>query len=226
MLERSINRYYDPATDQFLSVDPLVAQTGQPYVFTGDNPLNATDPLGLEIYLGGNGTCNTQENNSGVGTTFCHGQSSGGRNAPGIVLTLPTVEFTVMVGSVTVASSVEIFGQSNVSFGNGFVTVSAGGSSETFNSDGSVSGSLGLPGAPGLSVSSNGLSYSTTTNTHLGNDHVQVQTTATFYPESMNPPTLSDVVIGGSVLAGAPVVVAGVVRFLEWLVSNGGEFAY
>jgi hypothetical protein len=29
-----------------LSVDPLVDQTGQPYVFTNDDPLNATDPLG------------------------------------------------------------------------------------------------------------------------------------------------------------------------------------
>jgi RHS repeat-associated protein len=41
-----INRYYDPSTDQFLSVDPAVDTTGQPYVFTNDNPLNATDPLG------------------------------------------------------------------------------------------------------------------------------------------------------------------------------------
>jgi hypothetical protein len=46
--ECSINRYYDPTTDQFLSVDPDVAQTDQPYVFTNDNPLNATDPLGME----------------------------------------------------------------------------------------------------------------------------------------------------------------------------------
>ena len=43
----AINRYYDPTTDQFLSVDPAVADTNQPYVFTNDNPLNATDPLGL-----------------------------------------------------------------------------------------------------------------------------------------------------------------------------------
>jgi len=43
-----INRYYDPATDQFLSVDPLVERTGEPYAFTGDDPLNATDPLGLK----------------------------------------------------------------------------------------------------------------------------------------------------------------------------------
>jgi hypothetical protein len=44
------DRYYDPTTDQFLSVDPLVAETGQPYAFTGDDPLNATDPLGLLPY--------------------------------------------------------------------------------------------------------------------------------------------------------------------------------
>ena len=25
------NRYYDPATEQFISVDPLVSQTGQPF---------------------------------------------------------------------------------------------------------------------------------------------------------------------------------------------------
>jgi RHS repeat-associated protein len=42
-----INRYYDPTTDQFLSVDPDVATTDQPYVFTDDDPLNAEDPLGL-----------------------------------------------------------------------------------------------------------------------------------------------------------------------------------
>ncbi len=42
-----INRYYDPSTDQFLSIDPDVMETGQPYVFTGDDPLNSTDPLGL-----------------------------------------------------------------------------------------------------------------------------------------------------------------------------------
>ena len=42
-----INRYYDPATGQFLSVDPLVDETGQSYVYTGDDPVNGVDPLGL-----------------------------------------------------------------------------------------------------------------------------------------------------------------------------------
>jgi ankyrin repeat protein len=42
-----VNRYYDPTTDQFLSIDPDVATTDQPYVFTNDDPLNGADPLGL-----------------------------------------------------------------------------------------------------------------------------------------------------------------------------------
>ncbi len=44
----SINRFYDPATNQFISVDPDVQQTNQPYAFVNGDPLNATDPLGLQ----------------------------------------------------------------------------------------------------------------------------------------------------------------------------------
>jgi RHS repeat-associated protein len=43
----TLNRYYDPATSQFLSVDPLVDITQQPYQYVGDDPLNGTDPTGL-----------------------------------------------------------------------------------------------------------------------------------------------------------------------------------
>jgi len=41
------HRYYDPATAQFLSVDPRVAVTGMPYAFTGGDPVNQSDPSGL-----------------------------------------------------------------------------------------------------------------------------------------------------------------------------------
>jgi RHS repeat-associated protein len=40
-------RVYDPATAQFLSVDPLAAVTRSPYNYTSDNPLNRSDPTGL-----------------------------------------------------------------------------------------------------------------------------------------------------------------------------------
>jgi RHS repeat-associated protein len=42
-----VNRYYDAATGQFLSVDPLVGSTGEPYGYVGDDPSNGIDPLGL-----------------------------------------------------------------------------------------------------------------------------------------------------------------------------------
>jgi RHS repeat-associated protein len=46
-----VNRYYDPAAGQFLSVDPMVAETGQPYAYADDDPVNAIDPIGLDCGL-------------------------------------------------------------------------------------------------------------------------------------------------------------------------------
>jgi RHS repeat-associated protein len=40
-------RYYDPATGQFLSRDPLEDSTLQPYAYADNNPTNTTDPTGL-----------------------------------------------------------------------------------------------------------------------------------------------------------------------------------
>jgi RHS repeat-associated protein len=46
-------RVYDPSTAQFLSVDPLVAKTGEPYSYARGNPVNSGDPSGkLPIGLG------------------------------------------------------------------------------------------------------------------------------------------------------------------------------
>ena len=43
----SVHRYYDPTTGQFVSVDPMVNQTGQPYAYTSGDPVNEIDPQGL-----------------------------------------------------------------------------------------------------------------------------------------------------------------------------------
>jgi len=45
-----VNRYYDPGTEQFLSIDPLADETGTPYAFTGGDPVNGTDPDGLGVW--------------------------------------------------------------------------------------------------------------------------------------------------------------------------------
>ena len=43
-----VNRYYDPNTDQFTSFDPLVSETGQPFSYADDDPVNGSDPSGLD----------------------------------------------------------------------------------------------------------------------------------------------------------------------------------
>jgi len=43
-------RYYDSNTAQFISLDPLVELTRQPYSYVADNPLNTLDPLGLDLW--------------------------------------------------------------------------------------------------------------------------------------------------------------------------------
>jgi RHS repeat-associated protein len=40
-------REYDPATAQFLTVDPAVSVTREPYGYVGDNPVNREDAVGL-----------------------------------------------------------------------------------------------------------------------------------------------------------------------------------
>lgn len=40
-------RYYDPSTSLFLTVDPLLEQTRQAYLYAANNPINNVDPLGL-----------------------------------------------------------------------------------------------------------------------------------------------------------------------------------
>ena len=44
-------RWYDPATAQFLTKDPLVALSGQPYAYANNSPLNFTDPTGQIPFL-------------------------------------------------------------------------------------------------------------------------------------------------------------------------------
>jgi RHS repeat-associated protein len=40
-------RFYDPATGQFMSRDPIGSLTRAPYSYVGDNPVNMVDPSGL-----------------------------------------------------------------------------------------------------------------------------------------------------------------------------------
>jgi RHS repeat-associated protein len=52
-----VDRYYDPQTGQFLSVDPLVDETGEPYGYAGGDPVDGTDPSGLAPCEGDEANC-------------------------------------------------------------------------------------------------------------------------------------------------------------------------
>ena len=43
-----VNRYFDPTTAQFISVDPDLNATGQPYEYASDQPQSEFDPLGTK----------------------------------------------------------------------------------------------------------------------------------------------------------------------------------
>lgn len=63
-------RTYDPVTAQFLSGDPMSAQSGEPYSYAADSPVNFGDPTGLTVY----GGCVSMSLKTGVGGA---GQATG-----------------------------------------------------------------------------------------------------------------------------------------------------
>jgi RHS repeat-associated protein len=52
-VRNGVGRYYDPTTGQFLTIDPLVDQTGRPYAYAAGDPVIENDPLGLCCSLTG-----------------------------------------------------------------------------------------------------------------------------------------------------------------------------
>ena len=48
-------RYYEPSTGQFLTRDPLAAQTREPYAYVAGNPTNGSDPTGETALTGAAG---------------------------------------------------------------------------------------------------------------------------------------------------------------------------
>jgi hypothetical protein len=65
----TINRYYDPATGQFVSVDPMANETNQPYLYAEDDPVNGVDPSGMD-------DVNLGEQGAAAMADYCHAHSS------------------------------------------------------------------------------------------------------------------------------------------------------
>ncbi|MCY7419218.1 MAG: RHS repeat-associated core domain-containing protein, partial [Chloroflexi bacterium] len=70
-LQYLLARVYDPGTGQFLTVDPAVLTTKQPYAFAASDPSTYRDPTGLDVTLSGHGDWQVQNGYTTVpeGTT-------------------------------------------------------------------------------------------------------------------------------------------------------------
>jgi RHS repeat-associated protein len=101
-----INRYYDPVTGQFISVDPDLAQTSAPYAYANGNPVTNTDPTGLRV-LDGSTRCNIYHSTGNWQVTICIQT-----NNTGIPLShvwdAAQIVFTVRSGGIAVAGFSEM----------------------------------------------------------------------------------------------------------------------
>ncbi|HET7013040.1 MAG TPA: RHS repeat-associated core domain-containing protein [Streptosporangiaceae bacterium] len=66
-----INRYYDPQTGQFISVDPDLDTSLQPYAYASDNPISDSDPTGLITWFENQGRTNFNINKVRVTNQEC-----------------------------------------------------------------------------------------------------------------------------------------------------------
>jgi RHS repeat-associated protein len=79
-----INRYYDPQTGQFLSVDPQLSETQSPYGYAEDDPVDNADPTGANPWVRTQshnfdttsatitvGACLALGNDANIGGNFC-----------------------------------------------------------------------------------------------------------------------------------------------------------
>ena len=190
----SINRYYDPSTDQFLSIDPAVSVTNQPYIFVNDDSLNSSDPLGLKLAGGKGKTANvTTSTSDGRKITTITTTSS-----KGVTVSISVAPYTVPVGmgvTATISATVTISEPKPQSAPS--LNLSSDGSVGV-NANGVQANILGSGGSPPFTLSGGYTSPSGVQ--HVGGDTVTTNVSVTFsYSSSGSPFPWAQ--IGGAISA-------------------------
>ena len=203
-MESVLNRYYDPSTDSFISVDPMVQETDQPYVFVNDDPLNNDDPLGLYA-SSGNGQSAFVTTTSGKTKTTTIVVTSG--NKP-VRTSISTTPVTVPLGFgvvATVSASATITGTAisstptlNVD-SDGSVGVTANG----------VTGNVEGSGGNVVTALSAGIVSGSSQSFSIGGDQVQANISVALSYSGPNGPS-SGLATGARVGFGGGFVVAGI----------------
>ncbi len=197
-----LNRYYDPTSDQFVSIDPMVQETDQPYAYVGDDPLNAEDPSGLFAISGTGETAfvtTTKTKTATKTTTKTAILVTSGSKTTSSTVTVSTSPVTVPLGggfTATVSATTTVtepglqpLPSLNVD-SNGSVGITANG----------VTASA-APSSPftSLMFSSTIPDGSSPYTTNIGGDSVKtsINVSVGYQGGGMPGPTFSDVVDGG-----------------------------
>jgi RHS repeat-associated protein len=243
-----INRYYDPTTGAFFTIDPDVGQTGQSYEYGADNPVNSVDPSGLKFAAAGGTTDAEQaaiapieesDDDNSVNTleptpTPTPTPTTGiSLSPPSLTKQAGPVPIDLGLGAyTTVSASVTIVGPEETATvkidGDGNVNVTIDGIPTTFSVDGAEA-ALGSTDRVGVQMSySDGGISATTTQTLYSSLYTSITAsiTVTVHPSEPTSPNgysvpgvnLGPAVAGGSTVAGAYVVW----RVISWL---GGTLA-
>jgi hypothetical protein len=172
-----VNRYYDPSTDQFLSVDPDVSETDQPYSFTDDDPLNATDPLGLKC---GHGPCPKKKKKKS--------ETRKSNSIPLFAAEVFDLKITLVV-SLTVTGPATDLPVPTLS-SDGSFSLNAPDLSADFSVEGDANAALNahLPDGGGVGIGNGGLTFSVPGPSRTVGEY-DLSTSLDFSVESSAPPT-------------------------------------
>ena len=167
-VESVLNRYYDPSTDSFISVDPMVQETDQPYVFVNDDPLNADDPLGLQLLLANGKTANVTSATSKSGTKTTVITTPGTKSSSVVISSAPVTVPLGMGFTATISASATITTPNSQSVptlnvaSDGSIGVTANG----------VTGGVSGSGGNVMTSLSAGIASSPSQTTSVGGDRV------------------------------------------------------
>ena len=231
------SRYYEPATAQFISVDPRVSGSGQPYAFAADDPINASDPLGQWPCASG-GTCGTTQwfqNNppapeppspyiasegpiatpSGLGLQF--------QTKPIFVPGAPLNRTYQLSGVITGSDQSPYL---TFSPGEGTFELNSGNVDASFSAKGISGLGIEAPGATGIHLTTNGLQLSIKSTAAIGSVHITTTFTMTTFPSSTPPPAGAVAAVAAGVGAAAGAGQAAIVVIIERTPCVlAGEFA-
>jgi RHS repeat-associated protein len=213
-----LHRYYDPSASQFLTVDPAVATTDQPYEYASDNPTNKADPLGL---------CTVNPDGAFSGNCL-HTPPSSLCPSAGITYSSPTITFVSGSFRYTLEADFTIAGpddggpQINFSPADDSFDLTLGSTDLTFGANGLSGAGVSVLGVQNVRRTLDGYVVYDQASTSIAGGDTLTSTFSGTISSSMTPPPADALEVAGAAVSGGSVVTFIIDKTLCF-VSGGGE---